>query len=95
MLVDAPKEARRDLELDCREFLRRYSAPSSDPGFALAAWRDVSPEVVTWGRQAKHTRHFRSEAIELAKCMAQTALPGLSMACLVHLLQKNIKSSSH
>jgi hypothetical protein len=67
MLVDAPKEARRDLELDCREFLRRFSAPSSDPGFALAAWRDVSPEVVTWGRQAKHTRHFRSEAIELAK----------------------------
>lgn len=67
LLVDAPKEARRDLELDCREFLRRYSAPSSDPGFALAAWRDVSPEVVTWGRQAKHIRHFRSAAIELAK----------------------------
>ena len=67
LLVASDKHARRDLELDCREFLRRYSAPASDPGFALADWRDVSPEVVTWGRQAKHLKLFRSGAIELAK----------------------------
>lgn len=67
LLVDADKNARRDLELDCREFLRRFSAPASDPGFALADWRDVTPEVVTWGRQAKHLKLFRSGAIELAK----------------------------
>ena len=67
LLVDAVKEARRDLELTCREFLRRFSAPASDPGFALAAWPDLTPEVVTWGRQAKHLMHFRSGAIELAK----------------------------
>lgn len=67
LLVDAVKDARRDLELTCREFLRRFSAPASDPGFALAAWPDVTPEVVTWGRQAKHLFHFRSGAIELAK----------------------------
>lgn len=67
LLVDATKEARRDLELTCREFLRRFSAPASDPGFALAAWRDVSPEVVNWGKQAKHLKHFRSSALELAK----------------------------
>lgn len=67
LLVDADTHARRDLELDCREFLRRYSAPASDPGFALADWREVSPEVVAWGRQAKHLRLYRSAAIELAK----------------------------
>jgi hypothetical protein len=67
LLVDAATESRRDLELTCREFLRRYSAPASDPGFALAAWQDVSPEVINWGKQAKHLRHDRSDAIELAK----------------------------
>lgn len=75
LLVDAEKEARRDLELTCREFLRRTSAPASDPGFALAAWRDVSPEVVTWGRQAKHLQLFRSSAIELAR-LANISIAG-------------------
>ena len=38
LLIDADTDARRDIELTCREFLLRNSAPSSDPGFALAAW---------------------------------------------------------
>jgi len=67
LLIDADKNARRDLELTCREFLRRTSAPASDPGFALAAWPDVAPEVVAWGKQAKHIQLFRSTAIELAR----------------------------
>ncbi len=49
LLIDANKESRRDLELTCREFLRRFSAPASDPGFALAAWTNILPEVVSWG----------------------------------------------
>jgi len=67
LLIDTEKEARRDMELTCREFLRRNSAPASDPGFALAAWPDISPEVVAWGKQAKHLQLFRSTAIALAR----------------------------
>lgn len=74
LLIDANKESRRDLELTCREFLRRFSAPASDPGFALAAWTNILPEVVSWGQQAKHVQLFRSAAIELAR------LAGISIA---------------
>lgn len=67
LLLDADADARRDLELTCREYLRRFSTTASDPGFALAAWKDVSPGVVSWGRQAKHIPLIRSSAIELAR----------------------------
>lgn len=67
LLLDADADARRDLELTCREFLRRFSTTASDPGFALATWKDVSPEIVSWGQQAKHIPLFRSSAIELAR----------------------------
>ncbi len=67
LLVDADSDARRDIELTCREFILRHSAPSSDPGFALAAWNNLTSAIDTWGQQAKHMRLQRSYAVELAR----------------------------
>ena len=67
LLIDADTDARRDIELTCREVLLRSSAPSSDPGFALAAWNNLSSAVEVWGQQAKHARLQRRLAVELAR----------------------------
>ena len=67
LLLDADAEARRDLELTCREFLLRNNAPSSDPGFALASWSNLSSTVEVWGQQAKRVRLQRRLAVELAR----------------------------
>ena len=67
LFIEGDKEARRDLELTCREFLLRKSAPDSNPGFALAAWSNLSAAVEAWGRQAKRTRLSRLTAVDLAR----------------------------
>ncbi len=67
LLVEAGADARRDLELTCREFILRQSAPASDPGFALAAWSNLSSAIDTWGQQAKHMRLQRGTAVDLAR----------------------------
>ena len=67
LLVDADTGARRDLELTCREFLLRQSAPASDPGFALAAWSNLTSAIDAWGQQAKYRRLQRGPAVELAR----------------------------
>ncbi len=67
LLVDADHDARRDLELACREFLLRECAPGSNAGFCLSAWTGVAPTVIAWGEQAKTTLLSRQEAISLAR----------------------------
>lgn len=67
LLIDADKNARRDLELTCREFLLRNSAPASDPGFALASWSNLSSAIEAWGQQAKRAQLSRLTAIDLAR----------------------------
>jgi len=69
LLIDADAVARRDLELTCREFLMRNSAPSSDPGFALASWSNLSSTVEVWGQQARRVRLQRRLAVELARSL--------------------------
>lgn len=67
LLVEADADARRDIELTSREFILRQSAPASDPGFALAAWSNLSAAVDTWGQQAKYLRLQRDAAMQLAR----------------------------
>lgn len=67
LLVEAEVDARRDIELTCREFILRHSAPASDPGFALAAWNNLSSAIDAWGQQAKRMRLQRGSAVELAR----------------------------
>lgn len=67
LLIEADADARRDIELTCREYILRHSAPASDPGFALAAWSNLSSAIDTWGQQAKHMHLQRSAAVELAR----------------------------
>lgn len=67
VMVDADPEKRRDVELNCREFILAESAAGSDPGFALAAWNNVSPEIITWGHLAKKEMLTRQDAIHLAR----------------------------
>ncbi len=67
LLVEGDAAARRDIELTCREFILRQSAPASDPGFALAAWNNLSSAVDTWGQQAKYIRLQRGSAMALAR----------------------------
>jgi hypothetical protein len=67
LLVDADHNARRDLELACREFLLRECEPGSNAGFCLSTWSGVSPAIVAWGEQAKTALLTRREAISLAR----------------------------
>jgi hypothetical protein len=67
LMVEADPERRRDVELNCREFLLAESAAGSDPGFALAAWNNVSPEIIGWGHLAKKELLKRQDAINLAR----------------------------
>jgi hypothetical protein len=67
LLVESQAESRRDLELACRQYLLHASAPGSDPGFALTPWSQVTPAVVTWGKQAKQELLDRQGAISLAR----------------------------
>lgn len=67
LLVDADHNARRDLELACREFLLRECEPGSNAGFCLSSWSGVSPAIVAWGEQAKTALLTRRDAISLAR----------------------------
>lgn len=67
ILLDADSDRRRDIELTCREFLLRQSAPSSEPGFAFAAWNTITYAIVEYGQLARLTILKRMSAVELAK----------------------------
>jgi len=67
LLVDADRDAQRDIELICRTFLMPECAAGSNSGFSLAAWSSVSPAITAWGRQAKSVFLDRQEAMNLAR----------------------------
>lgn len=67
ILLEADATARREIELNCRQFLLRESAPGSDPGFTLAPWSNVDPAIIEWGRLAQQSVLQRQEALKLAR----------------------------
>jgi hypothetical protein len=67
LVLDAEPQHARDLELGCREFLRRESAPGANPGFALATWTQFDPEVVVWGKTARFTLLDRQDALAIGR----------------------------
>lgn len=77
ILLDADLQHAREIELGCREFLRRESSPGSNTGFALAAWNQFDPEVVAWGKTARFTLLERLSALALGR-QAGMALSGLA-----------------
>lgn len=77
ILLDAQPLRAREIELDCREYLRRESSPGSNPGFALAAWNQFAPEVVVWGKTARFTLLERQAALSLGR-QAGMSISGLA-----------------
>ncbi len=67
LMLDAEPHRARDLELGCREYLRREAAPGSSPGFALASYNQFDPEVVVWGKTACFTLLNRQDALSLCR----------------------------
>jgi hypothetical protein len=67
LLVDADQDARRDIELVCREFLMRECAVGSNAGFALSSWSAVTPAISAWGVRAKTSLLSRREAMSVAR----------------------------
>lgn len=67
LLVESTLERCRDLELACRQYLLRHSAPGSDPGLALSPWSLVPPALTAWGRLAKQEHLNRQDAMQLAR----------------------------
>ena len=74
LLMEVDSTRRREVELICRQFLLRESAPSANPGFALARWSEVDASITDWGRLAQHQKLDRLDALVLArKCSISAA----------------------
>ncbi|KAF0146885.1 MAG: hypothetical protein FD187_3175 [bacterium] len=67
LLLDAEPLRLREIDLVSREFLRRDCSPASNPGFALADWNTLDPEITAWGRLAKLDVLQRQDAMALGR----------------------------
>jgi hypothetical protein len=77
LLIDTETEKIREIDLFCRQFLLRESAPKSNPGYALAAWSQFDPEIVNWGKRAKLNLLNRMDAITLSRS-CKISMAGIS-----------------
>src|SRR6185436_7241085 len=66
LLADTTAEHLDDLKRFCGDFLQRESAPGSDAGLCLAAWEQVTDEVMRFGARAKVEVLTQAEASRLA-----------------------------
>ena len=67
ILLDSDPQKMRDIDMTTRLTLRSQSAATSNPGYALAAWNQLDPEVVAWGKSAQISVMQRMDAINLAR----------------------------
>jgi multidrug efflux pump subunit AcrA (membrane-fusion protein) len=67
LLLNSEPECGREIDLVCREFLRRASSPGANPGFALSAWSQLDSAIRAWGKAAKAIQLQRQDALELAR----------------------------
>lgn len=67
LLLDADAQKIREIDMTTRLMLRGQSAPTANPGYALAAWNQITSEVVAWGKSAKNAPVQRMDAIKLAR----------------------------
>lgn len=74
LLLDGDPQKVREIDMVTRLTLRSESASTANPGYALAAWNQFDPEIVTWGKTAKSVELQRMDAVNLAKrCGLSTA----------------------
>ena len=67
LFMEVDSIRRREIELTCRQFLLRESAPSANPGFTLACWSEVDPSITDWGHLAQQQVLNRLDALALAR----------------------------
>ncbi len=74
LLLDTDAQKIREIDMTTRLMLRGQCSPTANPGYALAAWNQIEPEIVSWGKTAKIAPVQRMDAIQLAKrCGIYTA----------------------
>lgn len=67
LFLDTDAQKIREIDMTARLMLRGQSSPTANPGYALAAWNQITPEVVAWGKSAKIAPVQRLDAIKLAR----------------------------
>jgi len=77
LLLDGDPQKMREIDMTTRSTLRSQSAANANPGYALATWNQIDPEVVVWGQRAKTSILQRMDAINLAK-RSGIAIAGIS-----------------
>ena len=77
LLMDGEPQKMREIDMTTRSTLRVQSAANANPGYALATWNQIDPEVVVWGQRAKTSILQRMDAINLAR-RSGIAIAGIS-----------------
>ncbi|PKO01145.1 MAG: hypothetical protein CVU42_01480 [Chloroflexi bacterium HGW-Chloroflexi-4] len=77
LLLDSDPQKMREIDMTTRLTLRGQSAATANPGYALASWNQIDPEVVVWGQRAKISILQRMDAISLAR-RSGIAIAGIS-----------------
>ena len=67
LLAEFANEALTEVKGLARDFLQRESAPGSDAGLCVAAWKAVTTEIQTFGQRAKAEVLTQAEAVSLAE----------------------------
>lgn len=67
LFLDTDAQKIREIDMTARLVLRGQSSPTANPGYALAAWNQITHEVVAWSKSAKIAPVQRMDAIKLAR----------------------------